>query len=370
MSTTEEKIREIEEELKLTKHNKATNAHIGRLKAKIAKLKREQQDRIMSSGGAGGDGYDIKKSGDSSVALIGLPSVGKSTILSRLTNKMSRIGEYAFTTLEAIPGIMIHQGTSIQVIDLPGIISGASKGKGRGKQVLGVARSADLIMIVLDVFEAENQLKLIQDELYHFGIRLDQEKPDFNYKKSMRGGIAISTLKKLTKIDERTIKVIMQEYKILNADVMIRSDIDVEQLIDALEGNRVYIDSFVVINKVDLATEAMIEDVKSKLPKVDLFISAGSGLNMEKLKDGILEKLNLIRVYLKPHGGETDWEEPLIVRRGSSVEDVCRKLHSSFIKEFKFARIWGPSAKHDGMKVMLSHALEDEDVLTIVRSTR
>lgn len=370
MSSTEEKIREIEDEIRTTKHNKATNSHIGRLKAKLAKLKREQQDRIMGGGGSGGAGYDVKKSGDSSVALIGLPSVGKSTLLSQLTNKDSPIGAYAFTTLEAIPGILEHKGTQIQVIDLPGIISGASKGKGRGKQVLGVARSADLVLIVLDIFEAANQLKLIEDELFHFGIRLDQDAPDVVISKSMRGGIAIATIKRLTKIDEKTIKAIMQEYKILNADVTIRSDIDEEQLIDVLEGNRVYIDSMIVLNKVDLASEEMKKKVIDELPRVDLLISAGSGFQMEELKDGMLKKLDLIRIYMRPHGEETDWEEPLIVRRGSTVGDVCDKLHSSFRKEFKFARVWGSSAKHDGQKVMISHELKDEDVLTIVRSTR
>ncbi len=370
MSTTAEKIKEIEDELKITKHNKATNSHIGRLKAKLAKLKREQQERIMSGGKGGGDGYDVKKSGDSTAALIGLPSVGKSTLLNRLTNRESEVGHYAFTTLEAIPGILDHNGAQIQVIDLPGIISGASKGKGRGKQVLGVARSADLILIVLDVFDALNQYEMILHELYHFGIRLDQEKPDVILKKTNRGGIAVSSLYNLTKIDEKTIKAILTEYRIINADVTIRSDIDTDQLIDVVEGNRVYLKSLVVVNKVDLAPPGLREKVKEEIPEIELEISAGTGYNMEELKDLIMEKLDLIRIYLKPHGGETDWDEPLIVRNGVSIGDVCDKLHGSFRKEFKYARVWGKSIKHDGQKVHINHKLADEDVLTIVRSTR
>ncbi len=367
MSTTQEKIREIEEELRRTKVNKATESHIGRLKAKIAKLKREEQEQIMAKSGKGGAGYDVKKSGDSSVALIGLPSVGKSTLLGRLTNKESKTGHYAFTTLEAIPGIMEYKGTKVQIIDLPGIISGASKGKGRGKQVLGVARSADLILIVLDVFEAEIQMKLILEELYHFGIRLDQKKPDVYIEKTNSGGIAIASIHKLTKIDEATIKAIMNEYRIINANVTIRTDIDADQLIDILEGNRVYIPSVVAVNKVDLATPERIKELKKKM-KIDIFISAETNYNMDELKELLFEKLDLIRIYLKPYGGETDFEEPLIMKRGSTVEDVCDRLHRDMKKEFKFARVWGKSAKHEGQRVMLNHVLEDEDILTIVKS--
>jgi len=370
VSTTAEKIKEIEDELKITKHNKATNSHIGRLKAKLAKLKREQQEQILGGKSGGGKGYDVKKSGDSTAALIGLPSVGKSTLLNRLTNQDSEVGAYEFTTLEAIPGILDHNGAQIQVIDLPGIISGASKGKGRGKQVLGVARSADLILIILDVFEAVNQYQMILYELYHFGIRLDQKKPDVVIKKTNRGGIGIATLYHLTKIDDKTIKAILAEYRLINADVTIRANIDADQLIDIVEGNRVYLKSLVVLNKVDLAPPELLEKVRRELPQIDLEISAGTGYNMEKLKDVIMDRLDLIRIYMRPHGSETDWNEPLIVRNGITIGGVCDKLHSSFRQEFKYARVWGSSIKHDGQKVHINHKLADEDVLTIVRSAR
>ena len=370
MSTTVDKIREIEDEIRNTKHNKSTNAHVGRLKAKLAKFKREQQNQLLGGSKSDGGGYDIRKSGDSTVALIGLPSVGKSTLLNSLTNQQSAIGAFEFTTLEAIPGILEHNGAMIQIIDLPGIISGASKGKGRGKQVLGVARSADIILIVLDVFDAATQMRLIEEELFYFGIRLDREKPDIVISRTAKGGIAIASLKILTKIDEKTIKAIMNEYRIINADVTIRSDIDADELIDVIEGNRVYISSLIVLNKVDLASAKLMEITKKKLPRVDLSISAQEKLHLVELKDSILDTLKLIRIYLKPHGGETDWEEPLIMREGTSIADVCDKLHGSFRKEFKYARIWGSSIKHDGGKVALKHILFDEDVLTIVRSAR
>lgn len=370
MATYEEQIKEIEAEIRKTKINKATETHVGRLKAKIARLKREQQDRIFSSQGGGGPGYDVKRSGDSSVAFIGLPSVGKSTLLNQLTGQeISAIGAYEFTTLEAIPGIMYHEGASIQVIDLPGIISGASTGKGRGKRVLSVARSADLLLVILDVFGTARHLEIILNELFYVGIRMNQKAPDIVITKTMRGGIAISTLKVLTKITEKTIKNILQEYRMINADITIRSDINVEQLIDALEGNRVYIPSIILINKIDLADQEKLEILSKKFPEA-IMISAESGYFIDELKELIFATLNLIKIYLRPQGGETDYDEPLIVRDGCNVGEICDKLHRKFRDEFKFARVWGTSARHSGQKVSLNHILADEDVLTIIRSTR
>lgn len=370
MSSFEDRIKEVEDEIRRTQKNKATESHIGKLKAKIARLKREQQERVMGGGASGGDGYDVKKSGDSSVAFIGFPSVGKSTLLNALIGReLSQVGSYAFTTLDAIPGAMYYEGATIQLIDLPGIISGASSGKGRGKRVLGVARSADLLLVILDVMEAEKHLPLIMDELFYVGIRINSEKPDIVITKTMRGGVGISSLKRLTHITEKTIKGIMQEYRMMNADITIRSDITVEQLIDSLEGNRVYIPALFVINKIDLATDKMIKRVKELVPN-PILISASGNVNIDGLREAIYTSLDLIKLYLKPQGGETDFEEPLIVRDGSTVGEICDKLHRNFRNEFKFARVWGSSVKHDGQKVGLTHILADEDVLTIIRSTR
>ncbi|KCZ73774.1 hypothetical protein H311_05266, partial [Anncaliia algerae PRA109] len=80
-----DKIKEIEDEMARTQKNKATEHHLGLLKARIAKLKLQQIQASSSSGGPG-VGFDIRRSGDARVALMGFPSVGKSSILSRLTN--------------------------------------------------------------------------------------------------------------------------------------------------------------------------------------------------------------------------------------------------------------------------------------------
>lgn len=125
------------------------------------------------STGKENEGFNVRKSGDASVVLVGLPSVGKSTLLNALTNANSRTASYQFTTLTAVPGMMQYNGSNIQIIDLPGIVEGASKGRGLGRKVLSVARNADLVLIILDVFQSE-LLKILENELYYVGIRVNK----------------------------------------------------------------------------------------------------------------------------------------------------------------------------------------------------
>ena len=153
-------------------------------------------------------------------------------------------------------------------------------------------------------------------------------------------------------------------FKILNADIVIRTDIDVDEFIDVLEGNKKYIPAIIVVNKIDLASEKQVERVVKEL-KADLAISAKDKIYIEQLKELIFEKLDLIRIYLKEPGKEADLKVPIIISRQSKVEDVCNKLHKDFVAKFKFCRVWGKSSKFPGQRFMLDHKLQDRDVLEI-----
>ena len=358
-----ERIKEIEDEIRRTQINKATNHHVGLLRAKIARLKQEQEEKAGRSSKSTG-GYSVRRSGDSTVSIIGLPSVGKSTLLNNLTGADSKIGAFDFTTLDVVPGMMTYKGAKIQILDLPGIIKGAASGKGFGKKVLSVARTSNLVIMVVDVFKPD-QTGLLRNELAQIGIRLDQKPPNITVDKKGSGGIQITNLVPES-ISNSLIGGIMRINKIHHARVFIPEPITTEQFIDVILGNRVYVNSVTILNKVDLVDKKTLDDIKSKIRTNFIPISADKDKNLENLKDAIYQQLDLIRIYLRPKGGEADYEEPLIVPRDSSIFEICAKIHRDVQKNFRYAYVWGNSAKFKGQKVGKKHIVEDEDVVTLI----
>ena len=361
-----EKIKAIQDEIHRTQLNKATEHHIGLLKAKIAKLKREQESIAVKKRAKKSDGFDVKRTGDATVVFIGLPSVGKSTLLNKLTGSKSTVGAFQFTTLTVVPGVLEHRGARIQMLDLPGIIKGASSGKGLGKRILAVARSADIVLLILDVFQPYHENVLI-NELGNIGIRLNQKPPDIVIEKSTTGGIAVAQQVKLKKMSEKLLKDILNVYGYTSARVVIREDIDSEQLVDFITGNKTYAKSITVLNKIDLVDDKFLKAASKKIKTDFLPVSADADVNVAKLRDIIYDELQFIRIYMRPKGGKTDFKEPLIIRKGNSVLDVCNKLHRKMKKDFRFGLVWGKSVKFGGQRVGLGHVLLDEDVLTIIK---
>nr|CAD7395280.1 unnamed protein product [Timema cristinae]CAD7429799.1 unnamed protein product [Timema monikensis] len=323
MSTILDKIAGIEAEMARTQKNKATAGHLGLLKARLAKLRREL---ITPKGGGGGtgEGFDVAKTGDARIGFVGFPSVGKSTLLSTLAGVYSEVAAYEFTTLTTVPGCIKYKGAKIQLLDLPGIIEGAKDGKGRGRQVIAVARTCSLIFIVLDVLKPLQHKKLIEHELEGFGLRLNKVPPNIVFRKKDKGGVNLQTMVPQTELDLDTVKTILSEYRMHNADITLRYDASSDDLIDVIEGNRIYIPCIYLLNKIG--------------------------------------------EYTKPKGQLPDYESPVVLHSDRvSVEDFCNKLHRTISKEFKYALVWGSSVKHLPQKVGKDHILHDEDVVQIVK---
>jgi len=369
MAETLQKIREIEAEMARTQRNKATAFHLGILKAKLAKLRRE----ILAprSGGAKGtgEGFDVTKSGDARVGLIGFPSVGKSTLLVKLTGTKSEVAAYEFTTLTCIPGTFRYKGCRIQLLDLPGIIEGAAKdNRGRGRQVIGVARTCGLILVVLDAAKPLVHKRIIERELEAFGIRLNQQPANIVFRRKERGGIniSISGISALTHMDRHLVTEVLREYRINNADVTLRCDATVDQLIDVIEGNRVYTPCLYLLNKIDTVTIEEL-DLLSRVPHY-VPISAHHEWNFDELLEKIWEYLDMIRIYTKPKGQIPDYDAPVVVpRHKSTVEEFCNRIHRGLLAQFKCAMVWGTSVRHNPQRVGKDHLLHDEDVVQIIK---
>ncbi|QRW01568.1 hypothetical protein RhiLY_00565 [Ceratobasidium sp. AG-Ba] len=382
--TTVQKIKEIEDEMARTQKNKATSYHLGLLKAKLAKLRRELISPAGGGGGGGGVGFDVARTGIASVGFVGFPSVGKSTLMSKLTGTHSEAAAYEFTTLTTVPGTLKVHGAPIQILDLPGIVEGAADGRGRGRQVIAgklnlvyastiqlngatVARTCNLIFIVLDVLKPLGDKKVIETELEGFGIRLNKKPPQIIVRKKVGCHyISITNTVPLTNLDHESIKAVLSEFRISNADVAIREpDATADDLIDVIEGNRVYIPAIYVLNKIDAISIEEL-DLLYKIPN-SCPISSKEWLNVDELIEQMWTALDLVRVYTKPRGQAPDYSAPVVLRRGkSSIEDFCNSIHKEIAKQMKYAVVWGSSAKHSrGQKVGLEHVLEDEDVMDL-----
>ncbi|OWK14224.1 DRG2 [Cervus elaphus hippelaphus] len=328
-----EKISEIEKEIARTQKNKATEYHLGLLKAKLAKYRAQLLEPSKSSSSKG-EGFDVMKSGDARVALIGFPSVGKSTFLSLMTSTASEAASYEFTTLTCIPGVIEYKGANIQLLDLPGIIEGAAQGKGRGRQVIAVARTADVVIMMLDATKGEVQRSLLEKELESVGIRLNKHKPNIYF-------------------------------KIFNAEVLFREDCSPDEFIDVIVGNRVYMPCLYVYNKID---QISMEEVDRLARKPDsVVISCGMKLNLDYLLEMLWEYLALTCIYTKKRGQRPDFTDAIILRKGASVEHVCHRIHRSLASQFKYALVWGTSTKYSPQRVGLTHTMEHEDVIQIVK---
>ncbi len=362
MADLHEKIREMEEAMTKAKYNKSTEHWFGLMKSQIAKLREKIEKKAAGKGG--GEGWFVKKTGNATVILVGFPSVGKSTLLNALCGTKSKVAAYEFTTLDCIPGTLNYNNAKIQILDVPGIISGAAFGKGRGKEVLAMARNADLVLFVVDALHPEHYPTLLK-EIYDVGIRTNQRKPIVKIVKKSRGGLSMSSTVKLTKVSADTLSSILKEFKIMNADVVIRDDIDIDQFIDCVEGNRKYVHAIVCVAKSDLLSEHEKKKLKEQVHDA-IFVSAEKKEGLESLKEKIFNSLNFVRVYLKEVNKKPDLDEPMILTKPASLRSVCEHIHRDFVRKFRFVRVWGKSAKFPGQMFRnLDKILEDGDIVEI-----
>jgi hypothetical protein len=345
-----QQIEAIEKEIRETPYHKGTEHHIGKLRARLARLKDRLLQGGTKKGGGGGGGYAVKKEGDATVVLIGPPSSGKSTLINKITNAESKVASYAFTTVSVIPGMLKYQDAYIQVLDVPGLIEGAKEGKGKGKEVLSVARASDLLIIMLDI-ERKNLLDRLIFELEGAGIRVNGIPPDVLIDKKARGGLIIHS--NVTQdISKETIKEVAMEFGVRNAEITIKEKISLDRLIDAFSQSRIYVPALFIVNKIDQSPTLHFE-------KDILGISAETGKGINELKDAIWNKLGLIRVYLVRPDEEPSYKNPIIAKKGERIGDIAGKIGTEFAEEKKLAKIWGSSARFPGQEVSLSTPIQE-----------
>ncbi len=302
--TPQEKIMALEEMLAIMPKHKGTDHLRAELRRRIAKLS-EAADKKMATQRTS---TMILKQGAAQLAVIGPPNVGKSQLVTSITNASPTVAEYPFTTQNAIPGMMKYENIQIQLLDTPPLVAGSID-----FWLPHMFIRADALLVVVDLSnEPIVQIEAATAELERMGIKLAKaplpESPGIRLKKAL-----------------------------------------------------------IVANKLDLTNArsnylTLQNRYKEQLPVIA--ISAKEATGLEELKSEIYRMLDIIRVYTKTPGNKPEFNDPIILERGSTLVDAATSVHKDFASRLKYARIWG-SGKHDGVMAKRDHTLEDGDIIEL-----
>ena len=300
----DEKIAALEEMLAIMPHHKGTDRLHAVLRQKIAKLSQEAEKKLATARRAG---FYITREGAGQVMLVGPANTGKSQLLAAVTEAIPEIAEYPFTTKTPIPGMMKFEDIQIQLVDTPPV------GYKEVRVLLSNAlRSADVIAIVIDL----SLEPISQVEAALQGLREARIEP-------------------LTD-DETQVTPGSYPRKML-----------------------------IVGNKNDMAGfNENWERLRSQYAKVFpmVSVSAREGRGLDDFKRAIYQALNIIRVYTKTPGSKADLADPMVLEKGSTLEEAAEALHKDFYQNLKYAVVWG-SGKYDGQRVSKGHILQDGDIV-------
>ncbi len=306
--TVPEKIKALEIMMAVIPKHKGTEKIRAQLKSRMAKLKEELQRRPTI--GKAEQTYSIKREGAAQVVLLGLPNSGKSSLFSQVTHAFSEVAEYPFTTQKPVPGMMHFENIQIQLVDTPPIqIAHIEAG------LSNLIRNADALLLMIDLSsDPVSQMEILLGALKNMKIEAFGKGP---------------------------IPELVAGWGSQKA-LLLGNKCDVS---NAMDRYRIF--------------EARFKNAFSILP-----MSAKEGMNCDELKKEVYQLLDIIRVYTKAPGGEADFTEPVILKRGSTLEDVARSIHKDFFAQLRYARIWG-SGKFGGQMVKRDHPVNEGDVIEL-----
>lgn len=363
-----EKLIALELMLSTIPKHKGTEKMQLQIKRNLSKLKKEvEKEKELKKGGSGGTSFFVRKEGAAQVALAGLPNSGKSTILNKLTGKDVDIGHYAFTTVKPTPAMLQYKDIQIQLVDMPGLIEGVSLGKGMGGPLISAIRAVDVIVIIVDLsVDPLKDLELILRELEAKGLRINKKVPNIEIQKLPTVGIEIIGENFLVECNSQDVKKVLQEERVHNAIITIKEPVTLTDIFEVLDSSLEYKKAIIVGTKGDLpGSKEGLQKLESNVTNFKIIpVSAINNVNLDILPAEIFSILDIIRVYTRSPGGQID-NEAMPMKINSTALDAAKKVHKNLYKNFKFARVWGESAKFDGQRVGPEHVLRDGDIIEI-----
>lgn len=350
-SNAAEKLKALETMLREVPKHKGTETLRMEIKTKISKLKekllKEKESRKKSYSVA------VKKEGAAQIVFCGPANTGKTSLLNLLSNSNYEVGDYPYTTTKPQLGTLDYQTVKLQLVDLPPLIDDAAL---KQAAYFAIIRNADLLLLVVDDLTKISSLLKEFSESY---LLLNREKPSIVIRREITGGITFIG-EKLIKAKLDDVKSLLREHNLANATIEIFAPVKLDDFFEVLNEKLAYLPTLIVLTKQDKGGKIFKFDNFEVIP-----ISALKKINLGPLKEKIWEKLNLVKVYTKEPGKKPSMQEPITLKKGSLIKDMALHVHKDFIRKFKYAKVWGCSAKHQGMKVGLDHCLADGDIVEV-----
>jgi ribosome-interacting GTPase 1 len=365
-----EKIQRMQEFLSLVPQHKGTMKLRGQVKKKMAVLRRELEERKAKRAGRGGPKYFIEKEGAAQIALLGVTNVGKSCLLRAMTNANAVVSAAPYTTRAPVPAVMSFEDVQFQLVEAPAVMAGSADGRAWGLQTLALARNADGLIVMVDLSrDPVAQLSLVFGELEKARVLVSKPRGRVDIDRSYMGaGLRIIVVGQLLDCALRDVEELLRSYRVGDALVKISGEVALNDVEDAVFENTTYRPAVVVANKLDLAgTEAGLARlegfVAGRLPVVAVSCEKKQGL--ERLGAVLFDALGVIRVYTKELGAREPSQRPFTLRRGATLADLARSIHTDFERDFAFARVWADRLVFSPQKVGVGFVLEDGDVVEI-----
>jgi ribosome-interacting GTPase 1 len=278
------------------------------LRRRISKLKSASQTK--KSPGKRDSAFRIDKEGAGQVVVVGPANVGKSALVATLTNANPEVADFPLTTWKPTPGMMPVENIQIQLVDTPPLNRDYVE-----PELLDLIRRSDLILLVVDLFT--DPIQQLEDTV-----------------------------------------ALLEEHRVVSQHLQDRY---------TEQRGLTFIPLLVLANKNDDENTDENYEIFCELVEDDWPLCTASvrtGRSLERLKEIVVERLQIIRVYSKAPGKEPDLTAPFVLRKGSTVEDFAGKVHKDFVEKLKIVKLWG-DAVYDGQMVQRDHILQDGDVVEL-----
>jgi ribosome-interacting GTPase 1 len=366
----EEKIQKLQEFMSLFPKHKGTENLRAQVKRKISLLKREIEEKKQKKAGAVGPKVFVEKEGDAQIVILGPTNVGRSSLLSTLTNSKVAVLDYPYTTTEPTPGMFNYQDLQLQMVETPAIMEGSSEGGAWGLQTLTSARNADGLVLMVDLTQnPAEQFSLISQELEKSKILTKKPKARIEIeRKHMGAKLKFIVLGRLIDCSVKDLTRLLKSYGIRDATVKIQGEATFDDVEEAIFEGKVYRPAIILANKADhpMAAERLEQLKKAVGDEMKIIaVSCTTKAGIEKLGTELFGMLDIIRIYTKEPNKKDASKRPFTIRKGSTVFDLAKRIHSDFYEQFSYAKVWSKRLRFSPQKVGGTFPLQDGDTVEI-----